>query len=267
MFAAHNITLTYADKADVLDAEKLKAYDGLIVFANLERITPEQEKALLDYVAGGKGFIPLHCASYCFLNSPKYIELVGAQFRSHGTGVFRTTLAETDHPILKGYSPFESWDETYVHHRHNPEERTVLEYRVQGQQKEPWTWVRKHGKGRVFYTAWGHDQRTWGIPASRTSSSAASAGRSARTPSNVVAYVDRPTDDDAEPRTPSRSTYEAADLPFYPAGRALGDDRRQHQQDAVAAAAGGVDEAHLDAGRLQSRTVRRRSRRSASRSA
>ena len=27
---------------------------------------------------------------------------------------------------------------------------------------EPWTWVRTYGKGRVFYTAWGHDQRTWG---------------------------------------------------------------------------------------------------------
>ena len=30
--------------------------------------------------------------------------------------------------------------------------------------KEPWTWVRTQGKGRVFYTAWGHDQRTWSNP-------------------------------------------------------------------------------------------------------
>src|SRR5262249_38732226 len=27
-----------------------------------------------------------------------------------------------------------------------------------------WTWVRTQGKGRVFYTAWGHDDRTWGTP-------------------------------------------------------------------------------------------------------
>ena len=26
---------------------------------------------------------------------------------------------------------------------------------------EPWTWVRTQGKGRVFYTASGHDQRVW----------------------------------------------------------------------------------------------------------
>jgi len=45
-----------------------------------------------------------------------------------------------------------------------PRNRTVLEYRVEGKVKEPWTWVRTQGKGRVFYTAWGHDQRTWGNP-------------------------------------------------------------------------------------------------------
>ena len=29
------------------------------------------------------------------------------------------------------------------------------------EQPEPWTWVRTQGKGRVFYTASGHDQRVW----------------------------------------------------------------------------------------------------------
>src|SRR5262249_53148014 len=55
------------------------------------------------------------------------------------------------------------------HTRHNEQNRTVLEYRRQGNQadgrdREPWTWVRTHDKGRVFYTAWGHDQRTFGNP-------------------------------------------------------------------------------------------------------
>src|SRR5207248_73649 len=59
---------------------------------------------------------------------------------------------------------FESWDETYVHTKHNEKDRTVLEVREEGEHKEPWTWVRTQGKGRVFYTAWGHDQRTWNNP-------------------------------------------------------------------------------------------------------
>jgi DNA-binding XRE family transcriptional regulator len=128
----------------------------------LEQMSPEQEMALLDYVASGKGFIPLHCASYCFIRSQPYIDLVGAQFQRHNTGTFRTILAETEHPIMRGFGGFESWDETYVHTKHNEKDRTVLEYRQEGDRKEPWTWVRTHGKGRVFYTAWGHDERTWG---------------------------------------------------------------------------------------------------------
>jgi putative membrane-bound dehydrogenase-like protein len=158
------IELTYTDTADALNAKTLARYDGLLIYANLTKITADQEAALLDFVASGKGFIPLHCASYCFLNSPKYIELVGAQFKSHGTGTVRTTIAEPSHPIMKGFAGFESWDETYVHTKHNEKDRTVLEYRG----KEPWTWVRTHGKGRVFYTAWGHDERTWGNPGFQT---------------------------------------------------------------------------------------------------
>jgi putative membrane-bound dehydrogenase-like protein len=158
------IELTYTDKVEVLDPKVLAGYDGLVIYANTVRISPEQEKALLDFVEGGKGFIPLHCASYCFLNSQKYIDLVGAQFQKHGTGTFRTTIAEPNHPIMKGFTGFESWDETYVHTKHNEKDRTVLEYRAEGDKKEPWTWVRTQGKGRVFYTAWGHDQRTWGNP-------------------------------------------------------------------------------------------------------
>jgi putative membrane-bound dehydrogenase-like protein len=164
VLAKRGIDLTYTDKVTALSPQVLASYDGLLIYANTTRITPEQEKALLDYVESGKGFIPIHCASYCFLNSPKYAELVGAQFKSHGTGTFRTTVAVPDHPVMKGFRPFESWDETYVHTRHNEKGRTVLEYRVAGDVREPWTWVRTQGKGRVFYTAWGHDQRTWGNP-------------------------------------------------------------------------------------------------------
>ena len=175
------IELTYTDQLTDLNGETLGKYAGLVIYANQERISPEQEEALLDYVAGGKGLIPLHCASFCFLNSPKYIELVGAQFQRHGTGTFRTVLTEEEHPITRGFGGFESWDETYVHTKHNEKDRTVLEWRqeqvagtlrvpsdgtrsVPTTYKEPWTWVRTHGKGRVFYTAWGHDQRTWGNP-------------------------------------------------------------------------------------------------------
>ncbi len=162
--AKRGIDVTYTDKVADLNPEALQSYAGLIVYANIDTISADQETALLDYVASGRGFIPLHCASFCFRNSPKYVELVGAQFKSHGTGVFRTTVSAPDHPLMKGFKSFESWDESYVHEKHFEKNRTVLEYRIAEGAKEPWTWVRTHGKGRVFYTAWGHDERTWSNP-------------------------------------------------------------------------------------------------------
>jgi putative membrane-bound dehydrogenase-like protein len=152
--------MEYTDSLDDLNSAKLAGYDCLVIYANWEKISPEQEKALLDFVERGGGFVPLHCASFCFLNSPKYVELVGAQFKSHSAGVFKETIVQPDNPVMKGLSPIESWDETYVHTRHNTN-RVVLAERRDDKGAEPYTWVREQGKGRVFYTAWGHDERTW----------------------------------------------------------------------------------------------------------
>src|SRR5690242_11863541 len=78
VFAARNIAVTYADSSDVLAADNLAKYDGLMVYANIDHGKPEQVKAIIDYVNSGKGFIPLHCASYCFIDNPDYVALVGA---------------------------------------------------------------------------------------------------------------------------------------------------------------------------------------------
>src|SRR5262245_26339963 len=103
VFAARGIDLTYTDKADALSDKTLSGYDALIVYANTTRITPEQEKALLDFVDGGKGFVPLQCASYCFHNSPKYIDLVGAHFLQHGTRTCPRAEPGHDHLVTTAY--------------------------------------------------------------------------------------------------------------------------------------------------------------------
>ncbi len=164
VLAGRGIQITYTEKLSDLNRDTLSTYDALLIYANINDISPSQEKALLDYVEGGGGFVPLHCASYCFLNSPRYIALVGAQFQRHGTGEFDTKIVDSKHPIMKGIEPFRTWDETYVHHKHNDKDRHLLQVRAEGKGEEPWTWVRTQGKGRVFYTAYGHDARTWQNP-------------------------------------------------------------------------------------------------------
>ena len=169
VMAERGIKLTYTEDADELNVKSLSNYDGLVLYANIDTIKPSQAKALLDYVASGKGFVPIHCATFCFRNSPEVVALMGGQFKSHGQGEMTTQSAGVEHPILEGYQTFTSFDETYVHHKHNEQNRMVLEYRAGGAQsngntREPWTWIRTHGTGRVFYTAWGHDSHTWNQP-------------------------------------------------------------------------------------------------------
>jgi hypothetical protein len=163
VLAANGIDLYYTDDRADLNAQELARYHAVMLYNNHISVEPQQIASLMQFVQDGKGLVVLHCASASFQNSEEFIRLVGAAFKSHGTGVFSTTRV-AEHPVMAGVPSWENWEETYVHTKHNPVDRTVLEVRRDNGHDEPWTWVRTHGKGRVFYTAWGHDQRTWGQP-------------------------------------------------------------------------------------------------------
>jgi len=155
------VKVQYTESLDDLSPENLARYDALMVYANIDNLDKRYADAILAYVNNGGGYVPIHCASYCFNNQPRLIALTGGQFKRHKTGTFRTKIVEPDHPVMRGFAGFESWDETYVHTKHNDDGRVILSRRQTDGEDEPWTWVRTQGKGRVFYTAWGHDRRTW----------------------------------------------------------------------------------------------------------
>jgi len=134
-----------------------------MLYANYDTISRSQEKALLQFVKGGKGFIPVHCASYCFRNSDEVVKMIGGQFSTHKTDTFKMVIVDKKHPIMKGVNAFTTWDETYVHTKINKDIHVITE-RVEGDHHEPYTWTNNYGKGRVFYTAYGHDERTWKKP-------------------------------------------------------------------------------------------------------
>ena len=150
------------------DADYLGKFDAVLLYANHAEITSNQWKNLLNFVETGGGFLPIHCASWCFSNEPGFDQLVGGRFAHHRTGVFQPKTVLPDHEAIKDVPALEAWDETYVHVNHNLKDRVVLQVReVAGpddniKEPEPWTWIRTQGEGRVFYTASGHDHRVWG---------------------------------------------------------------------------------------------------------
>ena len=151
------------------DKEFLANYDAVLLYANHDKIEPAHWENLKAFIEGGRGFVPVHCASWCFQNIPEFDQVVGGRFAHHKTAVFRPKTIAPDHEAIKDVPGFEAWDETYVHKNHNAQDRTVLQVREVAKddnitEPEPWTWIRTQGKGRVFYTASGHDERVWSLP-------------------------------------------------------------------------------------------------------
>lgn len=163
------INITYTYKLEDINTQNLAKFDALMIFANWDNITPNAEKALLDYVASGKGILPIHCASFCFRNSPEYVKMVGGQFWRHRMDTIQAKIIQPNHIIMNGLGKIKTYDETYLHSQLQPDNNVLMVRDIKADQAkdrpesktEPYTWTRSYGKGRVFYTAYGHDERTW----------------------------------------------------------------------------------------------------------
>lgn len=153
------INFSYSEDLADINRAVLDHYDAVLMYANWEAAGPlgaEREKALTGFVEDGGGFLPIHSASACFGTSEAFAKLVGARYKSNEQGTFVAKTVAAEHPIMRGFSDFEALDEAFVH-QNGAADRTILQLRGE----EPQTWVRTQGKGRVFYTAYGHDLTTW----------------------------------------------------------------------------------------------------------
>ena len=77
--ARKGIQLTPVLSPAALTAERLANYDALLIYGNHASLTPDQEKALVDFVESGKGLVALHSASEMFAGSERYTMLIGAR--------------------------------------------------------------------------------------------------------------------------------------------------------------------------------------------
>jgi type 1 glutamine amidotransferase len=144
----------------------------------------EGKKALLDAIAGGKGFIGSHCASDTF-HSPgpasenqspatmdPYIAMLGGEFISHGDQQKATMrVADGRFPGLSGQDNFTLNEEWYSLKNFSPDLHVILVNETTGMknwqyQRAPYpaTWARMHGRGRVFFTSMGHRDDVWTNP-------------------------------------------------------------------------------------------------------
>ncbi len=157
------MNITYTESLKDLNPQYLNKFDALIIYANHDSIPAPQEKALLGYVATGHGLVAIHCASFNFRNSKEFVKMVGGQFWRHGMDSIRVQNEANTNVQIK------TVDETYLHAYLQPDNQ-IWQSRILGPEQakdkpgvktEPYTWTRTYGKGNIFYTAYGHDERTW----------------------------------------------------------------------------------------------------------
>jgi putative membrane-bound dehydrogenase-like protein len=151
------IHLTFEERMDALSADALANYDVLLIYANHPPLSPPHVAAVESFVEGGGGLVAVHFESSVIKQEQDDLaKLVGGRAEVLGGEIFTARVVEPQHALMKGYVPFATWDETR-RHRQLADDLTVL----QRHGEEPWTWVRQQGKGRVFSTAHGHDERCW----------------------------------------------------------------------------------------------------------
>jgi len=156
--------------------ENLKKYDVVMFYTTGELPMTEAEKsAFMNFVRSGHGFVGVHSATDTFYNWQDYLELVGGYFNDHPWHQQVTVdVADPSSPIA-GFlgKSFQVNDEIYqiadfqyktshVLLRLDPSSvdlhKPGVHLRFYGW---PLAWTRRDGKGRVFYTALGHEDAVW----------------------------------------------------------------------------------------------------------
>ena len=149
--------------------EETANVDAYVLYTAGGAFGPDQQAALADAVAGGKGLLALHAS--CVLDDDEsdraMVELLGCRYLSHGPGHHEGTYevhVDSEHPVTSGVSDFTLFDEYYVIDVADPEMQVLAWRDAPGDTTEPVLYVREHGLGRVCYFALGHDMRAWGQP-------------------------------------------------------------------------------------------------------
>jgi type 1 glutamine amidotransferase len=191
---------TFSKDGSIITPEGLKPFDAVFFYTTGDLTAPGTDKqppvpangrqTLMDYVASGKGFIGTHSASDTFhtaneskkgpdryvnhgVDADAYVKLLGGEFIIHGKQQ-KSTMRCVD-PKFPGmenvgerFDLMEEWyslkDFPNDLHVLLVQETASMEGPMYQRPAYPATWVRSHGKGRVFYTSMGHREDVWTNP-------------------------------------------------------------------------------------------------------
>jgi type 1 glutamine amidotransferase len=164
------------------NAKNLNYFDAIYLFTTGELDLDDSQKTdLLSFVReDGKGIIGGHTAIDTLYKWPEYGEMMGAWFDNHPWNVFEAPIiVENPNTPMTKHLPrtFVIKDEIYqpskefsrekidVLARLDPDKIDLKNPRVKRTDRDfAVAWVKTYGKGRVFYTTFGHLDEIYGNP-------------------------------------------------------------------------------------------------------
>jgi uncharacterized protein len=164
-----------------VNAKNLNFFDAIFYMGTGEGDLTKQQKAdLLSFVKeDGKGFIGAHTGDDAYFTWPEFGEMIGGYFDNHPWGVFDAPVIVEDpsFPAMKPFPlAFTIHDEIYQHKDFSRDKVRVLA-RLDASKLDfpkplihrtdkdfPVAWAKMYGKGRVFYSTFGHTDESWDDP-------------------------------------------------------------------------------------------------------
>jgi type 1 glutamine amidotransferase len=161
------------DVARLLTPDALKPVQA-VFFANTtgELGLPDFD-GFLAWIRNGGAFLGAHSASDTYHGEPRYLDMLGGEFQTHGNQALVDVIVERpSHPAAAGLGDrFQIFDEIYhftANNRGRVETLLSLDRApgdgLPGENQPadmPISWTKTYGNGRVFYTALGHREEVW----------------------------------------------------------------------------------------------------------
>jgi uncharacterized protein len=163
--------IDHTEDVSLLNAANLRNYDAVYFFTSGELPLTDQQKAdLLDFVRQGKGFGASHSATDSNYNWADYGDLIGGYFDGHPWAQEASVdVEDPQSPLVKHAAPSFRFTEEFYQFRAFSRDRVrvlltldtrTVNLSAAGVNRTDGdfalAWIRNYGKGRVFYSAFGH---------------------------------------------------------------------------------------------------------------
>ncbi len=157
---------------NLLVSEDIFDYDVVFLhFRNDKPLDREQRVRtnLSRFVKQGGGLVALHFACGAFGDWPEFRNLVGKVWDGKNThdprGAFTVKITDSEHAITRGMKDFQTDDELYIGLvGERPVELLATARSKLTGKDHPMAFAFRYGKGHVFHTPLGHDEKAIRMP-------------------------------------------------------------------------------------------------------